>query len=391
MKKLSVRDCNLKGKRVLLRADYNVPMDKDGNITEFMRIEESIPTLKYILDHGASLVILTHLGRPEGKVVPAMSVMPVARALEQCFDIKVKFAADLLSDQTLKLCQGLQPGEIVLCENLRFYAEEEANDDGFAQKLARLGDIYVNECFSVDHRSHASTVGIPKYLPTYTGLLLEKEIAALSKVLENPDRPLVAIIGGAKVSDKIKILAKLLPFVDKLIIGGGMANTFLAAKGYNMQKSLVEEDKIDFAKAILVGEYAAKIYLPVDVCAASDFSNNADVQVVSVSEIPVGYQCLDIGERTIATFSEALSGARTILWNGPMGVFEMSKFSVGTEKMAKAVSASHAYSVIGGGDSAAAVRSIGMEKGISHISTGGGASLKFLEGKELPGIAACKE
>lgn len=389
MKKLSVRDCALNGKRVLLRADYNVPMDKDGNITEFMRIEESIPTLKYILEQGASLVILTHLGRPKGQRVPEMSVKPVAHVLGKCFDIEVKFAADPLSEETLAFCRGLKPGEIVLCENLRYYAEEEANDDEFAKKLARLGDVYVNECFSVDHRSHASTVGIPKYLPTYTGLLLEKEINALTKVLENPDRPLIAIIGGAKVSDKIKILAKLLPIVDKLIIGGGMANTFLAAKGYDMQKSLVEEGKIDFAKEILAGEYAGKIHLPVDVRAASEFSNDADIKVVPADQIPTDYQCLDIGEKTVTVFAAALADAKTILWNGPMGVFEMSNFSVGTKEIAKVVGASDAYSVIGGGDSAAAVRSIGMEKGISHISTGGGASLKFLEGKDLPGIAAC--
>lgn len=389
MKKLSVRDCDLNGKRVLLRADYNVPMDEHGNITAFMRIEESIPTLKYILDQGASLVILTHLGRPRGQRLAAMSVKPVARVLEQCFDIKVTFADDPLSPETVDLCQGLEPGEIVLCENLRFYPEEEANDGDFAKNLARLGDIYVNECFSVDHRSHASTVGIPQYLPTYTGLLLEKEINALSKVLENPERPLAAIIGGAKVSDKIKILAKLLPTVDKLIIGGGMANTFLAAKGYDMQKSLVEAAKIDFAKELLNGAYADKIYLPVDVQAASEFSDDAVIEAVPVAAVPQDYQCLDIGEKTVAVFAAALADAKTILWNGPMGVFEMSHFANGTKAIAKIVGEIDAYSVIGGGDSAAAVRSIGMERGISHISTGGGASLKFLEGKELPGIAAC--
>ena len=391
MKKLSVRDCDLNGKRVLLRADYNVPMDEDGNITEFMRIEESIPTLKYILDHGASLVILTHLGRPEGKRVASMSVEPVAQALSECFDMKVKFIKDPVSDEAYRICQGLQPGEIALCENLRFYPGEEANDDDFAKKLARLGDLYVNECFSVDHRRHASTVGIPKYLPTYAGLLLEKEIAALSKVLENPERPLVAIIGGAKVSDKIKILAKLLPFVDQLLIGGGMANTFLAAKGYDMQKSLVETEQLAFAKEILDRKDGAEILLPVDVTAASAFRNDADIAAVAVDAVPEGYQCLDIGEKTIECFSAAIAKAKTILWNGPMGVFEMDHFAQGTRKIAEAVGKADAYSVIGGGDSAAAVRSIGMEKGIDHISTGGGASLKFLEGKELPGIAACKE
>lgn len=391
MKKLSIRDCDLNGKKVLLRADYNVPMDKDGNITELMRIEESLPTLNYILEHGASLVILTHLGRPKGKRVPEMSVRPVAAALEKLLGREVKFADDVLSEETVALCRGLQPGEIVLCENIRYYAEEEGNDDDFAKKVARLGDVYVNECFSVDHRAHATTVGIPKYLPTYAGLLLEKEISALSKVLEDPERPLVAIIGGAKVSDKIKILAKLLPIVDRLIIGGGMANTFLAAKGYDMQKSLVEEDKIDLAKDILNGEYAEKLVLPVDCRAASEFSNDADIKLVAADAIPEGYQSLDIGDASIDTFVKALDGAKTILWNGPMGVFEMSNFSVGTKAIAHAVAATDAYSVIGGGDSSAAVKAVGMEKGISHISTGGGASLKFLEGKELPGIAACKE
>lgn len=391
MKKLSIRDCDLNGKKVLLRADYNVPMDKDGNITELMRIEESLPTLNYILEHGASLVILTHLGRPKGKRVPEMSVRPVAAALEKLLGREVKFADDVLSEETVALCRGLQPGEIVLCENIRYYAEEEGNDDDFAKKVARLGDVYVNECFSVDHRAHATTVGVPKYLPTYAGLLLEKEISALSKVLEDPERPLVAIIGGAKVSDKIKILAKLLPIVDRLIIGGGMANTFLAAKGYDMQKSLVEEDKIDLAKDILNGEYAEKLILPVDCRAASEFSNDADIKLVAADAIPEGYQSLDIGDASIDAFVKALDGAKTILWNGPMGVFEMSNFSVGTKAIAHAVAATDAYSVIGGGDSSAAVKAVGMEKGISHISTGGGASLKFLEGKELPGIAACKE
>lgn len=391
MKKLSIRDCDLNGKKVLLRADYNVPMDKDGNITELMRIEESLPTLNYILEHGASLVILTHLGRPKGKRVPEMSVRPVAAALEKLLGREVKFADDVLSEETVALCRGLQPGEIVLCENIRYYAEEEGNDDDFAKKVARLGDVYVNECFSVDHRAHATTVGIPKYLPTYAGLLLEKEISALSKVLEDPERPLVAIIGGAKVSDKIKILAKLLPIVDRLIIGGGMANTYLAAKGYDMQKSLVEEDKIDLAKDILNGEYAEKLILPVDCRAASEFSNDADIKLVAADAIPEGYQSLDIGDASIDTFVKALDGAKTILWNGPMGVFEMSNFAIGTKAIAQAVAATDAYSVIGGGDSSAAVKAVGMEKGISHISTGGGASLKFLEGKELPGIAACKE
>ena len=391
MKKLSIRDCDLKGKRVLLRADYNVPMDKEGNITELMRVEESIPTLNYILEQGASLVILTHLGRPKGKRVPEMSVRPVAAALEKLIGREVKFAEDVLSEETVEMCAGLNPGEVVLCENIRYYAEEEGNDDDFAKAVSRLGEIYVNECFSVDHRSHATTVGVPKYLPTYAGLLLEKEITALSKVLEDPDRPLVAIIGGAKVSDKIKILAKLLPIVDRLIIRGGMANTFLAPTGFDMQNSLVDDAQSGLPNEILHAEYPHKLVLPADCRAASEFSNDADIKIVSVDALPEGYQALDIGDESIALFKEALVGAKTILWNGPMGVFEMSNFAVGTKAIAQAVGESDAYSVIGGGDSSAAVKAVGMEEGISHISTGGGASLKFLEGKELPGIAACKE
>ncbi len=391
MRKMTIKDCDLKGKHVLLRADYNVPMDKDGNITEPMRIEESLPTLNYILDQGASLVILTHLGRPKGQRVPEMSTRPVADALSKLLGREVLFAEDVLSDETVARTREMSAGEVMLCENIRYYAEEEGNDDEFAKKIARLGEIYVNECFSVDHRSHATTVGVPRYLPTYAGFLLEKEIYALSKVLEDPDRPLVAIIGGAKVSDKIKILEKLLPIVDRLLIGGGMANTFFAAKGYDMQKSLVEQDRIADAKAILEGEYADKLLLPVDGIAAAAFDNEADKVLCDVDKIPADYQLLDIGEATVAAFKQGLSDAKTILWNGPMGVFEMSNFAGGTKAVAEAVGQSDAYSVIGGGDSAAAIKSVHMEAGISHISTGGGASLKFLEGKELPGIAACKE
>lgn len=386
----TVKDCDLQGKRVVLRADYNVPMDKDGNITEYMRIEASIPTLKYILESGASLVILTHLGRPKGKRVESMSVKPVAGALEKYLQRQVYFAADIYSEETKKLCAELKPGEVVLLENIRFYPEEEANDPDFAKLLASFGDIFVNEAFSVDHRAHASTVGIADYLPAYMGLLLTKEIQALNKVLHDPARPLMAIIGGAKISDKIKILANLLPVVDKLFIGGGMANTFLAAQGYNMEKSLVEEDKIDMAKEILEGEYASKIVLPVDIVAAADFSNEAEYKTVPLGEIPQGWQGLDIGAKTIELFAGQLGAAKTILWNGPMGVFEMPNFAQGTKAVAKAVAESAAYSVIGGGDSSAAIKSVGMEDGIDHISTGGGASLKFLEGKDLPGIAACK-
>ncbi|MDO4541654.1 MAG: phosphoglycerate kinase [Bacillota bacterium] len=386
----TVEDCNLQGKRVLLRADYNVPMDKEGNISDFMRIEESVPTLKYILEHGASLIILTHLGRPKGQRVASMSVKPIGAALEKYLEREVAFDEDIYSAAAKNLCDSLQPGEVVLMENIRFYPEEEANDPDFAKLLSSFGDVFVNEAFSVDHRAHASTVGVADYLPAYMGLLLEKEIAALNKVLHDPARPLMAIIGGAKISDKIKILAKLLPIVDKLFIGGGMANTFLAAKGYNMQNSLVEEDRIEMAKEILQSEYADKLVLPVDVVAASSFSNDAEYKSVELKSIPAGWQGLDIGSKTIELFQRELAPACTILWNGPMGVFEMPNFAVGTKAVAKAVADSSAYSVVGGGDSSAAIRSIGMEEGIDHISTGGGASLKYLEGKELPGIAVCR-
>ncbi|MEG2658063.1 MAG: phosphoglycerate kinase, partial [Clostridiales bacterium] len=315
---------------------------------------------------------------------------PIAVALEKYLKRPVAFAGDIYADATKKLCTELQPGEVVLLENIRFYPEEEANDGEFAKLLSSFGDVFVNEAFSVDHRAHASTVGVADYIPAYMGLLLEKEIIALNKVLENPARPLMAIIGGAKISDKIKILAKLLPIVDKLFIGGGMANTFLVAKGYNLQKSLVEEDKVAMAKELLNGEYAAKIILPVDVVAAEKFDNDAQRQNLDVDAIPENWSALDIGEKTIKLFEDELAPAKTILWNGPMGVFEMSNFACGTKAVAEIVAESQAYSVVGGGDSSAAIKSVGMEKGINHISTGGGASLKFLEGKELPGIAACK-
>lgn len=390
MKTKTVMDCDLQGKRVLMRADYNVPMDKDGKITDYMRIEESIPTLRYILDAGASLIILTHLGRPKGQRVPSMTVKPIAAALAQYLDRQVAFAEDILAPQTKELCANLKPGEVVLLENIRFYPEEEANDADFAKLLASYGDVFVNEAFSVDHRAHASTVGIAQYLPAYMGLLLDKEIKALNKILQYPDRPLMAIIGGAKISDKIKILAKLLPIVDKLFIGGGMANTFLAAQGFNMQNSLVEEDKIEMAREILQGEFAHKLVLPIDIVAADSIAENAAYENVELNAIPAGWQGVDLGEKTRELFKSQLAPARTILWNGPMGVFEIPNFAVGTKYVAKAVASSTAYSVVGGGDSSAAIKSVGMAEGIDHISTGGGASLKFLEGKDLPGIAACK-
>lgn len=388
MRQLTIRDVAWQGKKALVRVDYNVPMNEDGTIRDTMRIEASLPTLRYILDQGGALILLTHLGRPNGAPNPQYTTRPLAEALSNMLNRPVKFSQDLLSEETAANCRALRSGEALMLENIRFYPEEEANDDDFAARLAALGDYFVNDAFSVNHRAHASTVGIARYLPSCAGLQLAKEIECLDKVLEDPERPLVAIIGGAKISDKIKILAKLLPIVDKLLIGGGMANTFLAAQGLAMEKSLVEHDKIDFAKDILGGDYVSKLVLPVDVVAAAAFDADAAYKTVAVEQVPAGYQALDIGPATVELFKRAIDDAKTVMWNGPMGVFELAPFAAGTKAVAAALAAAAAFSVVGGGDSSAALKAVGKEDGIDHISTGGGASLKYLEGKPLPGIAA---
>ena len=376
----------LTGKRVLMRVDFNVPLDKSGAITDDTRISAALPTIKYALEHGASLVLMSHLGRPKG-VDPAQSLKPAAARLSELLGKPVVFAADCVGAAVEAQAAALKPGEVMLLENLRFHKEEEKNDPDFAKQLARLGDVYVCDAFGSAHRAHASVEAVAHFLPAAAGFLMEKEINFISKVLLSPERPLVAILGGAKISDKLPVIQNLLPKVDRLLIGGGMANTFLKAKGYELGDSLVENDAVAMAKQILETS-GDKLVLPVDVVVADKFANDANTATVGVDTIRPGWRALDIGPQTAAIYAEIIAGAKMIVWNGPMGVFEMPKFAAGTTAVAKAVAASGAISVIGGGDSVAAVEQAGVADKITHISTGGGASLEFLEGKTLPGVAA---
>jgi phosphoglycerate kinase len=376
--KQTVRDVNVRGKCVLERVDFNVPLDKaTGVITDDARIRAALPTIQYLLGQKARLVLCSHLGRPDGKVVERLSLKPCAVRLSELLGQPVAVAA-------------LAPGQVVLLENLRFHAEEEANDPAFAKALASLGDVFVNDAFGTAHRAHASTEGVTHYLPAVAGLLMEKEIDYLGRAMEAPERPFVAIIGGSKVSDKIGVLENLLAKVDALLIGGGMANTFLLAHGFEVGQSLVEADKLDVARGILAKAKAAKVrfLLPVDVVVADRFAADAEWRVTTVSEVPEAWRILDIGPQTIALFREELAPAKTVVWNGPLGVFEFPAFAVGTVSIAKALSEIHATTIVGGGDSASAVEQAGVAERMSHISTGGGASLEFLEGKTLPGVAA---
>ena len=390
MAKQSIRNIALTGKKVLVRVDYNVPMDKAGNITDDTRIRATLPTLNLLLDSKAALIIASHLGRPKGMPVPEFSLQPVAAHLSSLLGRDVLFAADCIGPKTEKMAADLQPGQILILENLRFHKEEEKNDPGFAAKLAGLADLAVNDAFGVSHRAHASVEGITRSIPMVAGLLMEKEIDFLGRALADPLHPFAAIIGGAKVSDKIGVIENLLNKVDVLIIGGGMANTFLAAQGYATGASLVETDKVDLARTLLdrAKERGVKLLLPVDVIVADRFAADAASKTASVSDIADGWMALDIGPATSAAFTAALKGSKMIIWNGPMGVFEMEAFAEGTKAIAKAVAESGAISIVGGGDSVAALEKTGLASKISHISTGGGASLEYLEGKVLPGIAA---
>ena len=392
MNKKTIRDIDLAGKKVLVRVDYNVPMD-GGNITDDTRIRATLPTLRYLLDHGAAVILASHLGRPKGGPAPEFSLAPAAKRLSELLGRQVRLASDCVGPAAVEAAKALKPGEALMLENLRFHKEEEKNDPEFARQLAALADTYVNDAFGVSHRGHASVEGITKYLPAAAGFLLEKEIDFLSRAVTNPPHPYVAIIGGAKVSDKIAVIANLLTRVDALLIGGGMANTFLAAKGYATGKSLVEQDKIALAASLLkeAKERGVKLLLPTDVVVADRFAADAAAKVAGVDAIPAAWMALDIGPATSAAFAAALTGAKLIVWNGPMGVFEMDAFARGTTDVAKAVAASGAVSVVGGGDSAAAIEKAGLQASISHISTGGGASLEFLEGKVLPGVAALND
>jgi phosphoglycerate kinase len=385
MPKLSIRDLDLKGKRVFMRVDFNVPLAPGGQeITSDKRIRAALPTIRYALEQGAGLVLASHLGRPKGKPNPEMSLKPVAQRLSELLGMPVAMAPDCIGEEVEKMLP--KPGEILLLENLRFHPEEEKNDPEFSRKLARLGDVYVNDAFGTAHRAHASTVGIIDYLkPAAAGLLMEKELEYLEKCTQNPERPCVGILGGAKVSDKIEVIENLLKFADRLLIGGAMAYTFLKSQGKPVGKSLVEDDKLDLAKGLLE-KAGDRILLPVDHVVVEVLEENAPSEVVT--EIPEGMMGVDIGPATREAYAAVLKTAKTIIWNGPMGVFEKKPFDAGTVAVAKAVAESGALSVVGGGDSEKAVKAAGVADKISHISTGGGASLEYLAGLTLPGVAA---
>ena len=390
LNKKSIKDIDVAGKKVFIRVDYNVPMDKAGNITEDTRIRATLPTLEYLLSQNAAVIIASHLGRPKGAVVAEFSLAPVAKRLSALIGKEVIVAPDCVGPEVESLAKDLQPGQILMLENLRFHKAEEKNDEEFSKQLASLADIAVNDAFGVSHRAHASVEGITKYLPAVAGLLMEKEIIFVGQTVAKPVHPFVAIIGGAKVSDKIGVIENLLKKVDTLIIGGGMANTFLAAQGYNIGKSLLEADKVELAKSLIVTakERGVNLLLPTDVVIADKFAADAQHKAVAVDAIDNEWMVLDIGPNTAKTYAKSLEDAKTVVWNGPMGVFEMDAFANGTETVAKAVAASSATSIVGGGDSIAALEKTGLSDKITHISTGGGASLEFLEGKVLPGIAA---
>ena len=390
MDKKTVRDLDVAGKKVLVRVDFNVPLNDKGEITDDTRITASLPTIQYLLEQKSAVILMAHLGRPKGQVKPELSLAPVAKHLGKLLGKKILFAPDCVGEAAQAAASKLKPGHILLLENLRFHKEEEKNDMEFAEKLASLADLYVNDGFGVSHRAHASVEGVTHFLPAAAGFLLEKEIQYVGQAVTNPLHPFVAIIGGAKVSDKIGVISNLLDKVDTLLIGGGMANTFLAAQGYKMGKSLVEEDKLDLAKELLAKAKKNKVnmLLPTDLVMAAAFAPDAEHVTEKVKNLNQAYMALDIGAETSKAYAEALADAKMIVWNGPMGVFEMDAFCKGTEAVAKAVAKSRATSIVGGGDSVAAIEKLGLAKRITHISTGGGASLEYLEGKVLPGVAA---
>ena len=388
MNKKTIRDIDVTGKKVLVRCDFNVPLDENRTITDNRRIVSALPTIQYLIEKGAKVILCSHLGRPKGEVKKEFSLDVVADELSSSLGKEVKLAEDVVGESAKTLTNQMKPGDVVLLENVRFHKEEEKNDPIFSKELASLAEIYVNDAFGTAHRAHSSTEGVSHYLPAVAGFLMEKEIDFLGGALENPAKPFIAILGGAKVSDKIGVIENLLEKVDKLIIGGGMAFTFLKAQGHKIGKSICEEDKLDLARDILkkAEEKKVEILLPVDSHVAKDYSNDAEDSIVHSKEIPDDLEGLDIGPDTIKLFEKAMEGAKTIIWNGPLGVCEFSKYEVGTREVAKAVAATGAISIVGGGDSAAAIEKLGLADKITHISTGGGASLEFLEGKKLPGV-----
>jgi phosphoglycerate kinase len=389
MNKKTVRDIALKGKRVLMRVDFNVPMQA-GKVTDDKRIKASLPTIQYVLNQGAAVILMSHLGRPKDGPDPEFSLKAASEVLAGLLGKPVQMAPDCVGPQVEKMAKALKPGEVLMLENTRFHEGEEKNDPELAKEMAKLGDVYVNDAFGSAHRAHASTEGVAHYLPAVSGFLMEQELEYLGRATLNPERPYIAILGGAKISDKIAVVENLLAKCDKLIIGGGMANTFLAAKGYKMQDSLVEAGSVETAKSIMA-KAGDKLLLPMDAVIADKFEADAKSQVVDVDKIPAGWRMMDIGPKSIVTFKEALKGARLIVWNGPLGVFEIPKFAEGTFAIAKLLAESGATTVIGGGDSASAVKQAGVAKQMTHVSTGGGASLEFLEGRQLPGVAALQD
>jgi 3-phosphoglycerate kinase len=389
MNKVTVRDIDLKGKKVLMRCDFNVPLDENLNITDKTRIIAALPTIQYVLDQGAKLILCSHLGRPKGEVKKEFSLAPVAKELSVQLGREVKLADDIIGDSAKALTANMKEGDVVLLENVRYDAREEANDEEFSKELASLAEVYVNDAFGTAHRAHASTEGVSKFLPSACGFLIEKELEQLGDSLNNPVRPFVAILGGKKVSDKIGVINSLLDKVDTLIIGGAMAYTFFRAQGYSTGKSLVEEDKIDLAKELLAKAEAkgVKLLLPVDTKCGKEFSEDTETLVVKSNEIPDDWEGFDIGPESIELYKSVLADAKTVLWNGPVGVFELKPFAVGTNAIAEYLAElTDCKTIIGGGDSAAAVTKAGLADKMTHISTGGGASLEFIEGKVLPGI-----
>lgn len=393
MKKMTVKDIDVKGKRVFCRVDFNVPM-QDGKITDETRIRAALPTIQYLIDQGAKVILASHLGRPKGKVVEELRLTPVAKRLSELLGKEVDKADEAYGETVKAKVEQMKEGDVLLLENVRFYPGEEKNDPELAKAFAELADIYVNDAFGTAHRAHASTEGVAHYLPAVSGFLMEKELDVLGNALSNPQRPFTAIIGGAKVKDKIGVIENLLEKVDNLIIGGGLAYTFVKAQGHEIGKSLLEEDKIELAKGFIekAKKKGVNFYMPVDAVVADEFSENANTKVVSIEEIPADWQALDIGPKTAELYAKVIKESKLVIWNGPMGVFEMDKFAGGTKAVAEALAeAEDTYSVIGGGDSAAAVEKFGLADRMSHISTGGGASLEFMEGKALPGVVVLKD
>lgn len=392
--KKTVKDVDVRSKRVLVRVDYNVPLDANGNVSDDKRITASLPTINYLLEQGARIILCSHLGRPKGEVKKEFSLAPVAKRLKELLpNVNIYFASDCIGKEAQQKAAALKDGEILLLENLRFHKEEEKNDPEFAKKLASLAEIYVSDAFGTVHRAHASTAGVAAYLPAVAGFLIGKELSIMGGALENPERPFVAILGGAKVADKIGVITNLLNKCDTLLIGGGMAYTFFKAMGYEIGDSLLDAESIDLAKQLMENakQKGVKLLLPVDTVVAKAFAADAEHMTVASNAIPAGWQGLDIGEKTRELFAAEIKNAKTVIWNGPMGVFEFPEFAKGTEAVAKACAECGGTTIIGGGDSASAVKKLGYADKMTHISTGGGASLEFLEGKVLPGVAALND